>query len=216
MTNLELREAVESELNWESSIDPAEIAVAVKDGIVTLSGRVPSYWERFAAERAAERVEGVVAVVNELEVRLPSENERTDEDIAQAAVNALKWSVLVPADKIIVKARNGWITLEGTVNWQFQKKAAEKAVSKLVGVRGVTNLVEIKPRVRKRTVKGSIEAALKRLAELDAKEIEVKVEGDTVTLTGIVHSWFEREEAERAAWAAPGIRRVEDHLIVAM
>ena len=150
MTNLELREAVESELNWEPSIDPAEIAVAVKDGIVTLSGRVPSYWERFAAERAAERVEGVVAVVNKLEVRLPSENERTDEDIAQAAVNALKWSVLVPADKIIVKARNGWITLEGTVNWQFQKKAAEKAVSKLVGVRGVTNLVEIKPRVRKR------------------------------------------------------------------
>lgn len=216
MTNLELREAVESELNWEPSIDPAEIAVAVKGGIVTLSGRVPSYWERFAAERAAQRVEGVVAVVNELEVRLPTESERTDEDIAQAAVKALKWSVLVPAEKIVVTVRNGWITLEGTVNWQFQKKAAEKAVSKLVGVRGVTNLLEIKPRVRKRTVKASIEAALKRLAELDAKEIEVKVDGDTVTLTGTVHSWFEREEAERAAWAAPGIRRVEDHLVVAM
>src|ERR1700726_1782484 len=142
MDDLELKKSVESELNFEPSINAAEIGVAVKNGVVTLSGRIPSYWEKIAAERAAARVAGVKAVANELEVRLPGSSERTDEDIARAAVNALEWSVLVPANKLKVKVSKGWVTLEGSVDWQFQKTAAEKAVRKLIGVKGISNLVD--------------------------------------------------------------------------
>ena len=157
MTDLEIKKNVESELNWEPSINAAEIGVAVKDGIVTLTGRVQSYWDKVAAEHAADRVAGVKAVVNELEIRLPYASERTDEDIARAAVESLNWSVLVPKDRIKVKVSKGWITLEGTVDWQFQKTAAEKAVRKLIGVKGVSNLVDVKPQVSKVEVKATIE-----------------------------------------------------------
>jgi osmotically-inducible protein OsmY len=215
MSDLELRKAVETELNWEPSINAAEIGVAAKEGIVTLSGRVQSYWEKVAAERAAERVSGVKAVVNELEVRLPGSSERTDEDIARAAVNALEWSVLVPANKLKVKVSKGWVMLEGSVDWQFQKTAAEKAVRKLIGVKGISNLVDVKPRVSKAEVKAEIESALKRSAEVDADHIQVETEGDRVILKGTVHSWFEREEAEKAAWRSPGVRTVEDKIAIA-
>src|SRR5882757_11196370 len=214
MTDLEIKKNVESELNWEPSINAAEIGVAVKDGIVTLTGRVQSYWDKVAAEHAADRVAGVKAVVNELEIRLPYASERTDEDIARAAVESLNWSVLVPKDRIKVKVSKGWVTLEGTVDWQFQKTAAEKAVRKLYGVLGVTNLVEVKARVSKAEVRAEIESALKRSAELDANRIKVEVDGDNVILRGSVHSYFEREEAERAAWRAPGVRTVDNRIEV--
>ena len=214
MDDLELKKSVESELNFEPSINAAEIGVAVKNGVVTLSGHIPSYWEKIAAERAAERVAGVKAVANELEVRLPGSSERTDEDIARAALNSLKWSVLIPADRIKVKVSKGWVTLEGSVDWQFQKTAAEKAVRKLYGVVGVTNLIEVKARVSKTEVKAEIESALKRSAELDASRIKVEVDGDKVILRGSVHSYFEREEAERAAWRATGVRTVDNRIEV--
>jgi len=214
MTDLEIKKNVESELNYEPSINAAEIGVAVKDGIVTMTGRVQSYWDKVAAEHAADRVAGVKAVVNELEIRLPYASERTDEDIARAAVDSLNWSVLVPQDRIKVKVSKGWITLEGTVDWQFQKTAAESAVRKLIGVKGVSNLVDVKPRVSKVEVKASIEAALKRSAELDASRIKVETDGDRVILTGTVRSLFEREEAERAAWKAPGVHSVDNRIKV--
>src|SRR6266436_2783487 len=168
MTDAEIRKNVEAELSFEPSINASEIGVAVKDGIVTLTGRVDSYWEKIAAEEAAARVAGVKAVANELEIRLPFSSERTDEDIARAAVNRLDWSISVPKDRIKVKVSKGWVTLEGSVNWQFQKRAAEDAVRNLMGVKGVLNHIEVKPQVSTTAVKTAIDAALKRSAEVDA------------------------------------------------
>jgi osmotically-inducible protein OsmY len=216
MTDKEIQQAVLRELEWEPQVRSTEIGVAVKDGIVTLTGYVDSYVKKYNAERAAKRVAGVKAVVNDLEVHLPVSSERTDEDIARAAVRALENRITVPRDRIKITVREGWITLEGEVDWQYQKESAESAVRYLSGVKGVSNLIAVKPRISPSPaeVRSQIEAALRRSAELDAERITVETQGSKVILRGRVRSWAERDEAERAAWRAPGVTLVENLITV--
>ena len=214
MTDRELQKHVQNALDWEPSVDAAEIGVSVDDGVVTLRGDVRSYADRSAAERVSLAVYGVKAVANDLKVRLPNGQHRTDTDIAQAVLSALKWNSIVPDEKIAVAVSNGWVTLKGEVDWEYQRAAAARAVRDLTGVTAVTNAVRVKPHVNMMDVKTKIEAALKRSAEIDARRINVDVTDGKVVLSGNVHSWFERSEARHAAWAAPGVREVEDHIAV--
>jgi osmotically-inducible protein OsmY len=212
----QLKKHVEDELNWQPSVDEASIGVSVKNAIVTLTGHVRSYAEKMAAERAVMRIQGVKALATELEVSLPGAHERTDEDIALAAINVLLWNAVVPKDAIKVKVTKGWVTLSGVVEWSFQKHNAEREVSRLLGVKGVIDEIEVKPsRTRvSAEIKTGIEAALKRSAEVEARRIHVEILGSTVVLTGAVSSWPERNAAERAAWAGPGVSKVENKLLI--
>jgi osmotically-inducible protein OsmY len=205
------------ELKWEPITADSEIGVAVKEGVVTLSGNVNSYAQKLAAERAAERVSGVLALADDLEVRLPMALERSDTDIAHAAVQALEWDSEVPETGVTLKVDDGWITLDGSVEWQYQRTAAERAVHYLMGVKGVSNLISVKPKhATPLEINKRITDALRRSAELDANQIDVEALDGKVVLRGKVRSWAERRDAERAAWAAPGVSRVEDRIMVSL
>jgi osmotically-inducible protein OsmY len=213
MTDSEVRQNVEAELRWEPQVREAtKFGVAVKGGVTTLSGNADSYAERWAAERAAERVSGVTALVSAIDVQLASSYQRTDEEIAAAVVNALKWNWSVPSGRVHVEVRQGIVTLEGDTDYQYQRSAAERAVRFLTGVKGVVNVITLKPAVNQAIVKSDIEAALKRNAVIDAQAIQVSADGHVVTLSGRVRSWAERTQAEQAAWAAPGVFNVTNRI----
>jgi osmotically-inducible protein OsmY len=209
-TDDEIQKDVLAELKWDAQVQPNEIGVSVKDGVVTLTGWVNSYLKRWAAEDAAHRVGGVKAVANDIEVKLFSE--RTDADIAEAAIRALQWDASVPAEKIQVTVSKGWVTLKGEVNWNFEKQDAERVVRRLTGVKGVSNLITVKPSTTPLELKKRIEDALVRNAKVDANKITVEVQGSKAILKGAVRAWVEKEEAERVAWLAPGVTSVENRI----
>lgn len=213
-TDAELKRDVEHELRWEPSVDEAHIGVTAKDGVVTLTGHVPAFAEKWAAEKAVKRVQGVRALAEELEIKLPKTGKRTDEEIAAACLTALKNNWEVPDDKLRAVVERGCVTLEGEVAWQFQRDAAISAVRSLTGVTGVRNSILLKPQASPEDVKVKIEAALKRSAEVDAKRIQVTANGGKVVLSGSVRSWSERDEAGRAAWAATGVNAIENNITV--
>jgi osmotically-inducible protein OsmY len=214
MNDRDLREAVEQALDWEPVINAKGIGVSVQDGVVTLTGQVDCYPEKREAEKVAGLVRGVKAVACELHVKLPDDKERSDDEIARAAANAIAWNTLLPKGRIQVWVDKGRVTLEGTVDWQYQRKSADQCVRYLAGVKDVNNHIVVRPIADRVAVRTQIEAALLRNAQLDANSIRVDVRGNMVLLSGTVQSWIEREEAERAAWGAPGVWDVENLLLV--
>ncbi|MDE2628140.1 MAG: BON domain-containing protein [Burkholderiales bacterium] len=215
-SDAQLKTDVAAELEWDPSINATNVGVAVKDGVVTLTGHLDTYAEKYAIERALQRVQGVKAIALELDVKLASSHVRSDSEIAAAAESAFKWHALIPAERIRVKVEKGWVTLTGEVDWEYQRREAEKAVRPLTGVVAVTNSITLKRNVAPANITHRIRDALTRQAEREAKGIEVDVSGSTVTLRGTVHSWAERSAAQGAAWSAPGISRVVNDLIVSV
>lgn len=211
----QLQQDVSAELQWEPSVHAAQIGVEVKDGVVTLAGQVDSYGEKWNAERAALRVHGVKAMATELKVQLKGVSPRTDADIARSVENVLEWTTSLPVGAVQVMVENGWVTLSGDVEWQYQKQAAADGIRYLLGVIGVNNQINVKPKLSATVVKSDIEAALKRTAVSQAKDISVAVHDHDVTLTGTVHDWAERETACHAAWGTPGVRNVVDRMTMA-
>jgi osmotically-inducible protein OsmY len=211
----EIERDVKEELSWNPDLNADDIAISVKKGVVTLAGFTRSYTDKFEAEAAAKRVAGVVAVANDIEVRIPSVDERPDPEIARDAVAAVKSQLPISSEKIKIIVKNGWITLEGQVEWQYQRSTAENAVRRIKGVKGVSNMIQLKPHAQPSEIKKKIQDAFRRNAEVDSNRIIVEADGSVVTLKGTVRSWIEREEAERAAWAAPGVTSVVDQIVVA-
>jgi osmotically-inducible protein OsmY len=212
----DMKRDVEDELRWDPDIDSTDIAVTVKNGVVTLAGFTRSYSDKLEAEAAAKRVAGVVGLANDIEVRLPNLDQRPDPEIARDAIAAIKNRLPLISEQLKVLVRNGWITLEGEIEWDFQRLSAERAVRRVKGVKGVTNSIQLKPHVQPTEIKRKIEEAFRRSAEIDASRITVEAIGGDVILKGTVRSWAERQEAERAAWSAPGVRRVDDRITISV
>lgn len=210
----QLKKDVEAELEWDPSVNAAHVGVAVKDGVVSLTGHLDTYAEKFAIERAVQRVIGAQAIAVELDVKLAPSHVRSDTEIAAAAESAFKWHALIPSDRIKVKVEKGWVTLTGQLDWEFQRRDAENAVRPLTGVVGVSNNIALKPQTTPTDITSRIRKALTRQAEREAKNIDITISGSTVTLRGSVHSWTERAAAQGAAWSAPGIAHVLNELRV--
>ena len=213
-TDSEIERDVKAELGWNPDLKSTDIAISVKDGVVTLAGFVPRYIDKYEAEKAAKRVAGVLAVANDIEIRLPAVDERPDPEIAREVVTALKNQLPFSHERIKAVVRNGWVTLEGDVEWQYQRLTAERAVRPLKGVKGIINDIKTKPRVELSDIKQKIQEAFRRSAEVDANQITVETSGGEVILKGKVRSWVERDEAERVAWRAPGVTKVDDRIVV--
>jgi osmotically-inducible protein OsmY len=211
-SDAELKRDIEAELAWDPAVRAASIGVAVQDGVVTVTGHLQTFAERHAVERVLRRVGGVKAIAIEIDVRLAPSHRRSDTEIATAIEQALRWNTVVPVAQVQVTVDNGWVTLRGDVEWDYQRRSVEKAIRPLMGVVGISNEMTIRTRVAPADLQLRIAGALKRQAEREARRLDIRVEGGCVTLRGNVHSWYERDAAQGAAWSAPGVRMVVNEI----